>query len=36
MFDYGWGKLLYTKAELNDAGLNSSARITAIAFDVAN
>jgi len=19
MFDYGWGKLLYTKAELNDA-----------------
>ncbi len=36
MFDYGWSKILYTKAELNAAGLNTPALITAIAFDVAN
>lgn len=35
-YDFSWSKVIFTKAEINTAGLNSSGNIDAIAFHVGN
>jgi len=36
LWDYSWSKTIYTKAELNAAGLNSEGNIDAISYYVGN
>ena len=36
LYDYSWSKVIYTKAEINTAGLNAAGNINSIAFYVGN
>ncbi|MDD5624440.1 MAG: hypothetical protein WC179_05305, partial [Candidatus Cloacimonadaceae bacterium] len=36
LYDYSWSKTIYTKAEINEAGLTSAGNIDAISYYVGN